>query len=153
MFLEQLKLVKDSGLYDDTDNFYLCATINDVDISKLYEMRLTAMADSYREQLKDNAFSDLSFEERFGLVVDLEWSRRKNNKLTKLIKKADFRFSNACVEDIEYHADRKLDKTLITRLSTCNYIQEKHNVIVLGASGNGNYAKYVVMQSSGLKIL
>ena len=111
--------------------------VNETTISKLYEMRLTAMADSYREQLKDNAFSDLSFEERFGLVVDLEWSRRKNNKLTKLIKKADFRFSNACVEDIEYHADRKLDKTLITRLSTCNYIQEKHNVIVLGASGNG----------------
>ena len=58
--------------------------VNETTISKLYEMRLTAMADSYREQLKDNAFSDLTFEERFGLVVDLEWSRRKNNKLTNI---------------------------------------------------------------------
>ena len=111
--------------------------VNETTISKLHEMRLTAMADSYRKQLKDGLFSVLSFEERFGLIVDLEWSRRKSNKLITLIKKADFRFSNACVEDIEYHADRKLDKTLITRLSTCNYIQEKHNVIIMGSSGNG----------------
>lgn len=111
--------------------------INETTVSKLIELRLTAMANSYREQLQDIAFQSLSFEERFGLIVDLEWSRRKNNKLSKLIKKADFRFSNACVENIEYHPDRKLDKTQITRLSTCNYIQEKHNIIIMGASGNG----------------
>ncbi|MDR2729035.1 MAG: ATP-binding protein [Chitinispirillales bacterium] len=49
------------------------------------------------------------------------------------------------MEDIEYHPDRKLDKTLITRLSTCNYIEERHNVIVMGATGNGNYVKYILM--------
>ena len=87
--------------------------------------------------MKDRTYQDLSFEERFGLVVDLEWSRRKNNKLSRLIKKAGFRFTQACVENIEYHADRKLDKSQITRLSTCNYIQEKHNIIIMGASGNG----------------
>ena len=111
--------------------------INETTISKLNDMRLTTMAESYREQLRDNAFQELSFEERFGLIVDLEWSRRKNNRLAKLIKKADFRFSNACIEDIEYHSDRKLDKAQITRLASCNYIQEKHNIIVMGASGNG----------------
>lgn len=111
--------------------------INENTVSKLNEMRLTAMADSFRDQLKDNSFQELSFEERFGLIVDLEWSRRKNNKLARLIKKADFRFPNACIEDVEYHADRKLDKAQLTRLSTCSYIQDKHNVIVMGASGNG----------------
>ncbi|OGO76950.1 MAG: AAA family ATPase [Clostridiales bacterium GWB2_37_7] len=111
--------------------------VNETTISKLNEMRLTAMANSYREQLQDNTFQILSFEERFGLIVDLEWSRRKNNKLAKLIKKADFRFNNACIENIEYHADRKLDKAQITRLATCNYIQDKHNIIIMGASGNG----------------
>jgi DNA replication protein len=64
-------------------------------------------------------------------------ARRKNNKLAKLIKKADFKFNRACIEDIEYHADRKLDKTQITRLSSCQYISEKNNIIILGASGNG----------------
>ena len=62
---------------------------------------------------------------------------RKNNKLSRLIKKAEFRFTQACVEDIEYHTDRRLDKAQITQLSTCNYVQEKHNIIIMGASGNG----------------
>ncbi|WP_207707713.1 ATP-binding protein [Alkaliphilus serpentinus] len=75
--------------------------INETTISKLNEMRLTAMADHYRNQLQDTAFQELNFEERFGLIVDLEWSRRKNNKLAKLIRKAEFRFSNACIENIE----------------------------------------------------
>lgn len=111
--------------------------INETTVSKLHELRLTSMVESYRKQLQDPAFKDLSFEERFGLMVDTEWARRKNNKLTKLIKKSDLHFNNACIEDIEYHADRKLDKAQITRLSTCAYIQEKHNIIVLGASGAG----------------
>jgi len=106
-------------------------------VTKLHEMRLSIMADSYRNQTKDNSFHELSFEERFGLMVDAEWSKRKNNHLTKLIKNAGLHIGNAAIEDIEYHVDRKLDKALITRLSTCNYIAEKHNIIILGASGAG----------------
>ncbi|HRX22444.1 MAG TPA: IS21-like element helper ATPase IstB [Syntrophomonadaceae bacterium] len=111
--------------------------INQSTITKLTEMRLTAMADSYQEQLKDSKYQELSFDERLGLMVDIEWSRRKSNRLARLIKRADLRFSQACIEDIEYHADRKLDKTQILRLATSNYIQEKHNIIIMGAAGNG----------------
>jgi DNA replication protein DnaC len=111
--------------------------INESTVTKLNELRLNAMAESYRNQLQDTSFKDLSFEERFGLIIDTEWSRRKNNKLIKLIRKSELSSSEACIENIEYHTDRKLDKALITRLSTCNYIQEKHNIIILGASGAG----------------
>ena len=106
-------------------------------VNKLHEMRLSVMAESFRSQLQDGAFADIPFEERFSLIVDSEWSRRKNNRLTKLIRAASFQQSGAAIENIEYHADRKLDKTLLIRLSTCSYIQEKHNVILLGASGAG----------------
>lgn len=111
--------------------------INATTVTKLNEMRLTTMADSFRQQLQDSTFEALSFEERFSLIVDIEWARRKNNRLTKLIRKADFQQSDACIENIEYHRDRKLDKAQISRLATCNYIQEKHNIIILGASGAG----------------
>ena len=106
-------------------------------VVKLHEMRLPAMAESFRQQLQDAAFEPLAFEERFGLIVDIEWARRKNNRLTKLIRAAGFQQSDACIENVEYHADRKLDKAQIARLSTCNYIQERHNLIILGASGAG----------------
>lgn len=111
--------------------------INQSTINKLTEMRLTAMADSYKEQTADAKYQELSFEERLGLMVDIEWSRRKSNRLARLIKRADLRFSQACIEDIEYYPDRKLDKMQILRLASCNYIQEKHNIIIMGAAGNG----------------
>jgi DNA replication protein DnaC len=95
------------------------------------------MAQAFREQMKDSGFHSMSFEERLGLLVDAEWTVRKNNRMARLIKKADYAISTACVEDIEYHPDRKLDKAQITRLATCNYIQEYHNVVVLGATGSG----------------
>ena len=111
--------------------------LNDNTTNKLHEMKLGVMATSFREQMKDKAFNEMSFEDRFGLLVDAEWNARKSNRLARLIKNADFAYSNACVEDIEYHADRGLDKALISRLSTCNYISENHNIIILGATGTG----------------
>jgi hypothetical protein len=49
----------------------------------------------------------------------------------------NFRFNQACIENIEYLADRRLDKTQILQLASCAYIQDKHNIIIKGASGNG----------------
>lgn len=106
-------------------------------INKLNEMRLTAMAESLREQMQNPSYSNLSFEERFGLIVDVEWSRRKSNQLNRLLKKATLRYPNASVEDIEYHPDRRLEQAQILSLSTGNYIQEHLNVILMGASGAG----------------
>lgn len=111
--------------------------INSQTFNKLHEMRLTGMADTFKDQLSDDKYRELSFEERFGIIVDVEWAKRKNNRLLRLIKKAGLRYPHASIEDIEYHGDRKLDKTQILRLSSCAYIQEKHNLIIMGASGSG----------------
>jgi DNA replication protein DnaC len=111
--------------------------VHEPTLRKLHEMRLAAMADSYQNQLLDQNFQALSFEERFGLLVDTEWSRRKNNRLSALIRKADFQQSDACIENVEYHADRKLDRTQVLRLATGAYIQDKLNIIIMGASGAG----------------
>jgi len=106
-------------------------------VTKLHEIRLGVMAQQFRQQLLNPAMNDMAFEERFGLLVDAEWSSRKSNRLKRLIKNAGYSISGACVENIAYHADRKLDKALIARLSTCSYIYENHNVIIMGATGVG----------------
>jgi DNA replication protein DnaC len=111
--------------------------LNEQTIERLKEMKLNTIAENLRGQGNDPAFEALSFSERLGLLVDAEWSTRRSRRLTGLIRKAGLHFPYACVEDIEYHNDRKLDKALITKLSTCNYINEKHNIILLGASGAG----------------
>jgi len=111
--------------------------INQSTIIKLHEMHLNTMAEAFTNQLSNPDFNNLHFEERFGLLVDAEWARRKNNKLLKIIRNANLKFSQACIEDVEYHTDRKLDRSEITRLSSCNYINENLNLIIIGASGNG----------------
>jgi DNA replication protein DnaC len=110
---------------------------NEETISKLSAMRLTAMSNAFREQLKTPVMVNLSFEERLGLLTDIEWTSRKNNRLKKLVKEAQFDQTQAHIAGIDYTAQRQLDPTLIARLATCNYIAEKHNVIILGAAGSG----------------
>jgi DNA replication protein DnaC len=95
------------------------------------------MADAYRMQLKEHSLDHLSFEERLGLLVDIEYTSRKNNRLKRLIRNANFDQSYACIADINYSAGRKLDKALIDRLATCTFITDKHNIIIMGASGAG----------------
>lgn len=111
--------------------------LNHATVNQLREMKLGAMATAFNEQLDNPQMKELSFEERFGMIVDSLWLSRKNNALKNLIKKATLRYSDACVENIEYLADRKLDKSLILKLSTADFIKEKLNVILMGASGAG----------------
>ncbi len=57
---------------------------NQSTIDKLIEMRLTAMADAFRIQMDDPAMKEVPFEDRFGMLVDVEYSNRKNNRLKRL---------------------------------------------------------------------
>jgi len=69
-------------------------------VAKLHEMKLSVMAKAFHNQLKDNACTELSFEDRFSLLVDAEWTARKNNRLKRLFRKADFEYPGASIEDI-----------------------------------------------------
>lgn len=110
---------------------------NQSTITKLHDMHLGAMAEVFRDQLNDPSHKELHFEERFGILVDAEWNRRRHNRLQKLIRNACFKFSNACVADVDYHDDRKLDRSEILRLSSCSYLADNRNIIIMGASGSG----------------
>lgn len=110
---------------------------NEETIGKLTEMRLTAMSNAFREQAKNPAMANLSFEERFGLLTDIEWSSRKNNRLKKIIKDAQFDQPSAHICDINYTIERKLDRSQILSLASCDFISEGHNIIIMGAAGSG----------------
>ena len=99
--------------------------------------RLGVMAEVFSAQLKDAQSQAVSFEDRFAMLVDAEWSARKSNRLTRLIRNAGYADPAACVENIEYHPERRLDREQILRLASCTYLQEAHNIIILGATGAG----------------
>lgn len=94
-------------------------------VRKLQEMHLGVMAEAFSTQLQDSQFQTVSFEDRFAMLVDAEWSARKSNRLTRLIRNAGYADPAACVENIEYLPERKLDREQILRLASCTYLQYK----------------------------
>jgi len=112
--------------------------IDNSTLETLKAMRCSAMAQEFEKQLEDSkTYDTLSFEERVGLLVDAEWNRRQKNKLQKLVKLATFSQPSACIENIEYIPDRKLDKAQMLRFATCKFISDNHHIILKGASGSG----------------
>ena len=110
---------------------------NQSTIDKLTEMRLTAMTDAFRSQINDPKFKEVPFEDRFGILVDIEHSSRKANRLKRLIHNAGFDQPDASIMDINYTSGRKHNKELINRLATCEYISEHRNLFITGATGCG----------------
>ena len=93
-------------------------------VSKLQEMHVKTMAQEFKTQMENPRFNELSFEDRFGMIVDAEWTHRKNNRLRSLIQNAGFSCPSASVEDIEYLPERNLDKAFILRLASCSFISD-----------------------------
>lgn len=98
---------------------------------------MTPMADAFRIQLKDQSMAEVPFEDCFGMLVDTEYTARKNNRLHRLIKKADFEQPEASIAELDYGHNRKINRNLIERLATCEYITEYRNIFITGATGSG----------------
>jgi DNA replication protein DnaC len=106
-------------------------------LDKLHALKLLAMAQAWTEQQRSAELHSLSFDERLGLLIDAEWLARENKRLARALQEAKLKLSQACIEAIDYPARRELDKAVIRQLATCRWIQEHHNVILVGATGVG----------------
>jgi DNA replication protein DnaC len=105
-------------------------------IEKLRLMQLRCMAAALASQSQDPEAQGLSFEERLGLLVDEEWTQRRNRALARLLREAKLKLP-ACPEDLDYSPARGLDRALMRSLSGCGFIREHQNVLIVGATGTG----------------
>lgn len=106
-------------------------------LDKLYTMKLNGMAEAFRQQQEDPAVSSLSFEERFALLVDQQWSWKEDRALSRRLAQARFKLA-AAVEDIDYRHARGLDRKLIRSLAAeSRWVRQHHNVFLLGPAGIG----------------
>jgi len=106
-------------------------------IEKLKAMKLDAMATAWTEQNAHPDTARLSFDERFGLLVDAEWLHRENKRLSRVLRDAKLRINGACVEDIDHDAKRDLDRAVVRQLASCRWVAEHQNVLINGATGTG----------------
>ena len=65
--------------------------LNQQTIEKLYAMRMRGMADAFTQQQEEPQATQLSFEERFALLVDRQWNWRQNRALEHRLRQAKLR--------------------------------------------------------------
>ena len=105
-------------------------------IEALKSLRLPAMARGLLEQREHPDYSQLSFEERLGLLVDAEVQQRKNRRMERALRSAKLR-SGAVVEDVDFTSVRGLDKTTFMSLVNSPWVENHHNVMIVGPTGVG----------------
>lgn len=105
-------------------------------MDKLNTMKLSAMAKAFQEQLATPNMSALSFEERFGLIVDRQLTELENRRMQNRLKTAKLRLS-ACMEDLDFSPVRGLDRAMTMSLATNRWVGGRHNILITGPTGAG----------------
>ncbi|MBU1260857.1 MAG: IS21-like element helper ATPase IstB [Planctomycetes bacterium] len=105
-------------------------------LDKLQILRFYGMLKALQEQMQMTDIDQLAFEERLGLLVDREMTERENRRYKNRLSKARLR-QQACLEDIDFHQKRGLDKALFMQLATCQWVKEASNVLIIGPTGVG----------------
>jgi DNA replication protein DnaC len=106
-------------------------------ITKLEALGLGAMAAGLTHQLEaPGTFSELSFEDRLGLLADAEGDARDSRRLARRLKDAKLRYP-ATIEDIDFRSPRGIDRSLVASLAGAGWVTRGHNVLITGATGCG----------------
>jgi len=103
---------------------------------KLQTLRFFGMLSALEDQMKMPDIEKLSFDERFGLLIDREMIDRQNRRLKTRLRKAKLR-QNACLEDMDFRHPRGLDKSVIMQLASGQWIKEANNLLIVGPTGVG----------------
>ena len=103
---------------------------------QLQALRLHAMAEALKLQLDNASLQSLSFEERFGMLIQVEVDQRDGRRVDKLVKAAKFKVP-ASAEDIDFRASRGIDRSLMSSLMTGDWVRKAQNLIVTGPTGVG----------------
>lgn len=105
-------------------------------LDKLTQLGLSGFRTALQEQLQSPHYADLLFEERLGLLVDIEVTRRANNRLKRRLQAAKFP-QPATMEDLDLSAKRGLNRAQVLQLAQGEWVSRHLNMLVLGATGTG----------------
>lgn len=100
-------------------------------IERLRELGLKGMAEGLLSQLQQSDLHGAAFEDRLGLLVDIEWAHRQNRKLARLLQAAKLRLP-ASLEDLDYQHARGLDRGLMRTLASGQWVRDHTSVLISG---------------------
>lgn len=105
-------------------------------LNQMSQMRFLGMLEAYRVILESSTHHDLLPDELINLLLQAEWEERENRKTERLLRTAKFRY-RASVEEVDYSAQRGLDKTQFLRLADMSFIKRQESILITGATGSG----------------
>lgn len=106
-------------------------------IQKLQNLKLYAMAEVFREMCMKPQNPGTDASEVVAFMVEAEYDKRKNNRITRLLRQARLKMPTACLEDLDYTAKRTLKKSMINDIVLSNFIDNRHNILISGPTGVG----------------
>lgn len=106
-------------------------------LDHLHELRLRGMAAALEEQLQSSAAAELSFEERLALLLEREITWRDDRRLQRLLQQARLRLPSAAPEDIDFRSARGLDRSVLLRLASADWVRQHQVVLIVGPTGVG----------------
>jgi DNA replication protein DnaC len=110
--------------------------LNEQTLSTLNTLKLFGMAKSFTDKIAHPNLADLTHQEFFGLIVQDEKTYRDNLRLNRLLHNAKLK-QPACLEDIDYHHPRGLNKQGLLELSSQDWITHHRDVLLTGPTGVG----------------
>jgi DNA replication protein DnaC len=105
-------------------------------LDQLHQLGLAGMARAFSELHADPRGAELSHAEWLALLLDRETTERRDRRLKARLRFARLRHQ-ATIEDVDYRAQRGLDRTLFQKLITGDWIEVPQNLIIEGPTGVG----------------
>jgi DNA replication protein DnaC len=106
-------------------------------IAQLRELKLDGLATALQEQLAQPDIAALSFEERFGLLVERELHHRQDRRLERLLKNARLKYAQATIEDLDSRAGRGVNRAELMNLALGDWVTTGHSILITGPTGAG----------------
>lgn len=99
-------------------------------------MKLSGFEQAYRQVYENGQQESFTTDQLIAHLIDAEYDERYNKKLARLLKTARLN-QQANLLEIDYKPERNLDKNLLLRLQTCDWIYKKRDILLTGPTGAG----------------
>ncbi len=103
---------------------------------RLKQLRLSGVLDTLDirlRQAQDETWAHIEFLER---LLEDEVERRQHKQLTLRLRRANFQ-TDKTLECFDFSFNPQINKQLVMNLATCQFIERKENVLIVGQTGTG----------------
>lgn len=109
--------------------------MNENTLEQMKALRLHGMHRAFKTSLEAGSIL-YTQDELIAYLIQAEWDDKHERKIERLTKAARFRYK-AAIEEISFDASRNINKNLVLRFASCDFIKQKENILITGSTGVG----------------